>query len=437
VTTLWLSPVYRNPEGQFTGRDGHTYEAYHGYWPSEPRQVEPAIGGERALEALVASAHARGLRVILDAVPNHVFEAHPYRQQHPQWFNDKDACVCGRSGCPWSESCWFDKYLPDVEWRHPDVMRAGTDDLRWWMSRFDVDGIRIDAVPMMPRAATRRMAQALRTQAHREGLDLLVLGENYTGPGAGGRALLRTYLGRDLDGLDSEFDFPVLWATRAALGRGTVSMRDLEDEIAAADHAYAGSGAVMGHMIDNHDMSRFITEATGDSWRDPWLEPPPQPTAEEPYRRQLLAMTLIMTLPGMPVIYYGDELGLAGANDPDSRRVMPDELSLMPAQRMVLDGVRTLGRVRACTAALRRGLRTVRFIDAERTIATHVSPGSAAIVVLSRGGGRTVSVDGLADGTYVDVLGRGRLVVAASKAEIPTAPLTAAVYVPEDSSCVE
>src|SRR5262249_43224681 len=54
VTTLWLSPVYRNPDGRHVGRDGHLYEAYHGYWPAQPRTVEPRLGGEAALEALIS-----------------------------------------------------------------------------------------------------------------------------------------------------------------------------------------------------------------------------------------------------------------------------------------------------------------------------------------------------------------------------------------------
>src|SRR5262249_18761756 len=149
VTTLWLSPVYTNPTDHLVGRDGHLVAPYHGYWPEDPRAVDPALGGDAALDALVADAHARGMRILLDVVPNHVYDTHPWYLQHSRtvdpgnsWFNDgPDQCVCGDPGCDWGghmETCWFAPYLPDLNWRVPDVMAAGTDDLVWWMSRFDL-----------------------------------------------------------------------------------------------------------------------------------------------------------------------------------------------------------------------------------------------------------------------------------------------------------
>ncbi|HUS63805.1 MAG TPA: alpha-amylase family glycosyl hydrolase [Kofleriaceae bacterium] len=455
VTTLWLSPLYQNPVGRFTGRDGHSYEAYHGYWPSEPRTVEPALGGEAALDALSAAAHARGLRLILDAVPNHVHESHPYFRAHSSavtpratWFNDgPTACVCGAPGCGWGErllDCWFDRYLPDLDWRRPEVVAAGVDDLRWWMARFDLDGVRIDAVPMMPRSATRRMARGLRSQAFRPGLDLVVLGENYTGPGDAGRAAIRAYLGRDLDGLDSAFDFPLMWSMRQVLAHGAGALSDLEGEIAASDAAWAGSDATMAHIIGNHDTTRFLSEAAGDAAppvSDPWTAPPAQPSDAAPYRRHLLAMTLLLTLPGLPVIYYGDELALAGATDPDSRRPLPRAEALPPAQREVLEKVSRLGRLRRCLPALRHAGRRALYASADQLVALHAPPlagGEAAIVVLSRAENeRRIPVRGLPAGAYVDALSGRTLTVAGDSAEIVAGPLAAAVYLPETSACVE
>ena len=140
--------------------------------------------------SLVAAAHARGLRLIFDAVPNHVFADHPAYQVHSRravgiaalptqkadaqsWFHDGDrACICGAPGCGWGErieDCWFDRYLPDLNLRHPDARQAGVEDPLWWLDRFDLDGMRIDAVPMMPRPATRSMVKAVREQRLRAG----------------------------------------------------------------------------------------------------------------------------------------------------------------------------------------------------------------------------------------------------------------------------
>ncbi len=456
VTTLWLSPLYTNPSGKFVGRDGHLYEAYHGYWPSQPREVEPLLGGAAALDALVAAAHARGVRVIADAVPNHTHDSHPYFQQHSlraasvggapdprlvDWYNDgPGACVCGTDGCPWDETCWFDHYLPDVNWRQPDARAAGAADLAWWLTRFDLDGLRLDAVPMMPRAATRAIDRAARSTALRQGLDGLLLGEIYTGPGDGGRDEIRAYLSPSFDGLDSAFDFPLLWATRDVIAHGTRSFADLEEEVAASERAWAGAGVTMAHIVGNHDTNRFLSEAAGDGDGDPWTAPPPQPLTDEPYRRLRLALAFTLTLPGLPVIYYGDEAGLAGAGDPDSRRVLPDVLApLPPRQADVLAEVSRIGRLRACMPALRRGARTVLFADGDHDVALRSLDGAApALVVLSRDrAAAQLAIAGAPAGRYRDALSTAVLVVAPDgSATIAAPPLATSIYVPDTDPCL-
>jgi glycosidase len=453
VTTLWLSPLYTNPSDHLVGRDGHLVAPYHGYWPDDPRAVDPALGGETALDALVADAHARGLRVLLDVVPNHVFETHPWYAAHSRaatppgeisWFNDgPDHCVCGDPNCDWGahmESCWFAPYLPDLNWRHPDVVAAGTADLVWWMSRFDLDGLRIDAVPMMPRAASRRMVHAVRTMQYRSDADLYVVGEVFTGPGDGGRSEIRAYLGNTLDGLEGGFDFPLMWAARDAVAHdATGGFAMLEHEVTAGAQAWSGSGATIAHMIGNHDTTRFLSEAAGDAGGDPWSAPPPQPTSDEPYRRQLLALALMLTVPGVPVIYYGDELGLAGASDPDSRRVLPDVLggALPAAQQSLLDAVAAIGRARRCSPAL-RGTRTSIVADADHDVALHQSSAhDVAVVVLSRDkSAATIDAPGIPAGTYRDVLSAATITSDGTHAVFTAQPLAAAIYLPEGSACL-
>lgn len=463
VTTLWLSPVYTNPMDHLVGRDGHLVTPYHGYWPADPRGVDARLGGEAGLDALMAAAHARGLRVILDVVPNHVFATHPWVAAHGRgapgidpapgpnadpatvsWFNDgPEACVCGDPGCDWGghmETCWFASYLPDLDWRHPAVMRAGVDDLLWWMSRFDLDGLRIDAVPMMPRAASRRIVHAVRNQMFRPAGDLLVVGETYTGPGDGGRAQIRAYLGAQLDGLDSAFDFPLMWAARDALAHGAAGgFATLEDEVAAGARAFGGSGATIAHIIGNHDTTRFVSEANGDAGGDPWTSPPAQPTVAAPYQQTAVALGFMLTLPGIPVLYYGDEVGLAGGNDPDSRRVMPDVLggALPPAQAALLQTVAALGRARRCSPAL-RGARTVLTVDADHDVALHTAPGgAAALVVLSRADtAATIDAPGVPAGTWRDVLSSATLTSDGAHAVFTAAPRAVAVYLPEADPCL-
>jgi glycosidase len=460
VTTLWLSPLYENAPGMQRGRDGNLYEAYHGYWPAQPRSVEPKLGTADQLEQLVQAAHRHGLRVLFDAVPNHVFASHPYYLEHGRtspasqpdparksWFSDgPGACVCGTPGCGWGErieDCWFDSYLPDLNLRNPEAASQQAADLLWWLSRFDLDGMRIDAVPMMPRPFTRRVVRAVADQATRRGLDVLLIGEDYTGPGDGGRFEIRSFLGDQFDGLHSAFDFPLFWATVDALARDRLALSDLEKQIALSQKVYGGSGAVMAHILNNHDTARFVSEAAGNAGNDPWKSPPPQPTETEPYQRQMLALTLLLTLPGIPVLYYGDEVGLAGAGDPDARRVLPDVLGsgLPPLQQGVLRHSQRLGQLRRCHPALRRGERTLLQADKDYTIALHTPPsdsGAEVVTVISRAlGERQVQVRGIPPGRYRDVFSDESLTVSGDAAVgIALRPLRSQVFVRDGSPCL-
>src|SRR6185312_6865919 len=99
--------------------------------------------------------------------------------------------------------------------------------------------------------------------------------------------------------------FPLMWALRGALAQGTETLVDVDATIRAGEEAWAGSGAVMGLILDNHDTSRFVTVAAGQDDGDTWT-PAPQPTDPAVYARTQMALAMLYTLPGMPVLYYGD-----------------------------------------------------------------------------------------------------------------------------------
>jgi glycosidase len=455
VTTLWLSPVMENPTGIFRGRDGNLYEAYHGYWWLSPRAVEPAFGGEQALTRLVEAAHARGLRLVLDVVPNHLYAEHPYvlansrlndaiaQSENPgalSWFNDapEQACVCGFD-CPWAgnmETCWFDTYLLDVNQRNTAAAQAIVDDILWWSRHFDLDGVRVDAVPMMPRSATRALLRALRDQTARFGLDSLMLGEIFTGEGDGGRADIRFYLGPGVDGLDSAFDFPMLWRLRAAFAQGGAGLGTLEEELTRNEAFWGKSGSRLARIIGNHDTSRFISEAMGLGGADPWRAPPPQPEESDLYRRQFLALAFNFSLPGIPVIYYGDEVGLAGANDPDCRRVLPDVTTgegLLDPQRWLLARVRELSLARGQSPALRRGARVPLFASDDWLAAFHApalgfeSEGGAITFFNRSASAASLAVEGLGPAIYEDLFS-GHVVDLTSGAGTLVAPPESAAF---------
>jgi glycosidase len=282
----------------------------------------------------------------------------------------------------------------------------------WWTHTFDIDGVRVDAVPMMPRAATRRIAHALRGSVYPSSEQFL-LGEIFTGGDQGGIDQIRYHLGPA--GLNSAFDFPLMWALRNTIAHGNGSFKDIMAVIDASERSYDGSDVIMSLIVGNHDTTRFLSEAHGDAAKDPWSDPPEQPTTAEPYARHTLAMTLVLTLPGLPVIYYGDELGLAGGGDPDCRRVMPDPTSLNEHQQRVLGDVRRLGQLRSCSAALKRGDR--RTLRADKDVLAFVrdaGDGRPVVVLMSKAltaQDVKVSAGDVPEGQYTDILSGEKVVL--------------------------
>jgi glycosidase len=398
------------------------------------------MASEADVDALVAAAHARGIRVLFDVVPHHVHAEHPYFTQHRTdgWFARADgSCICGAPTCDWAsfeQVCWFAPYLPSFDWTDDDVASTVTGDVMWWLERFDGDGVRIDAVPMMPRAAARRLAARARAELDNPSHRTYLLGENFTSQG--GYDTLRYDLGPD--GLDGEFHFPLMWALRGAIAqRGGESLVDVDAAIRDGEQAWAGSGAVMGLLIDNHDVSRFATVAAGDDDGQTWT-PAPQSTDPGVYARQQMALGALFTLPGAPVLYYGDEVGLAGKSDPDSRRVMPAEADLGALQTRTRDVVRALGRARTCSGALRRGTYRTLHVDPERLVYARETPdGQAAVVDLQRAVAASLSapLPGITGGPWVDVLSGSVKSLTPELTTLPAAPFSVALYVPASSPC--
>ncbi len=385
ANTIWIGPADTNVDGLWKGFDGREYESYHGYWPVEFRRVDPRWGGEDALSELVASAHGAGMRVILDVVPNHVHIHHPYFTEHRgEWFNHPAGdCVCGRE-CSWNtdiEFCWFTDYLPDLDWTSGAVLDAVIPDLTWWLERFNLDGLRIDAVAMMPRLVTRYLRYASNRTAGQGGRHVYLIGETFTG--SEGRAQIRQYLGPQ--GLSGQFDFPLMWALRSVLAQGGGRMADLLDAYDESVAAWEGSGAVMGHILGNHDVPRFLSLANGDPVDDS-LNPPSVPTNERPYRLLALGFAFLLTLPGAPVIYYGDEFGQPGAGDPDNRRPMRFDADRNENEAALAETVSRLGRLRRALPAFRYGERTDLLREPDRLAYALAAGESGVVVVLSRSG---------------------------------------------------
>lgn len=432
---VWLSPLYENPDGYFLGLDGRLYSSYHGYWPKQARALDARVATPESLNAFMRDAHAKGIRVIFDVVPNHVHDQHPYAQQ-PGFVQGSTQCICGVGSCDWAthiQSCWFAPYMPDLDWSNLAVARQVSLDVRWWLDTWDGDGVRIDAVPMMPRAGSRRIADALRKRFDHPGNKTFVLGENFTGPGA--YQLLKYHIGPQ--GLDSQFHFPLMWSLRFAVAEGTAPMSQIDVSIREGETEWAGSGAVMGTMIGNHDVSRFASVSAGQAGGDSW-EPAPQPTQKLVYDKQQLALGLVYSLPGAPVLFYGDEVGLAGKSDPDTRRVMPTEAELSDVQRQTRAFTEKLGQLRKCSVALRRGAyQSVLAADEDLAFLRKTEDGARALILAARKPTAPMKLAGdLVQGVWVDALSGIKVVISGSASvAVPSHGLM--VLLPEGAACLK
>jgi glycosidase len=229
-----------------------------------------------------------------------------------------------------------------------------------------------------------------------------------------------------------------MWAMRDAIATGAAGFDEVETTLASTEQGLAGSGSILARMLDNHDTTRFLSAAAGDDGGDPWSAPPPQPAGGPAYARQRLALGIVYSLPGVPVLYYGDEIGLAGGSDPDSRRVMPSLDGLLPEQQTTLSLVKRLGALRACSPALRRGARVPVWDDAETlAFARDAGDGAPVLALFSRAEGpATVTVPGgiVPPGDYVDAL-TGAPVTLGGATTVPLNSLSFQILVPSSSPC--
>jgi glycosidase len=439
VTSIWLSAPYDNRDSAGAGSsDDHSYSGYHGYWPSpaaidysdpdapQPRPlVESRLGDEATLHALIADAHAsasadgHGIKVLFDYVMKHVDDSSDLYAAHPDWFLYDDdgsgfrscGASCGDHLCwddpYWTTRCAFTSYLPPLDLYNPAVRAWSIRDAVWWARTFDLDGYRLDAIKHVPMEWLTALRDRLGAGPTAD--RFYMVGETFD---YFNRGLLASFVD-PATRLDGQFDFPFKRALCQGLFDPAGSLAGLA-AFAAGNDTFYGPGSIMTTWIGNHDVPRAIgfaawqlpscTEGShaGNSWTGNF----PQPTGAAPYERLGLAFAAMMTGPGIPLIYYGDEVGLAGGGDPDNRRMMPWDDSALAAPQLALRArVRRLARLRGSLVALGRGTRQTLSADRDTWVYRMGCAGgsgdAAPVIVALNRADATRSVP-LPAGTYVD-----------------------------------
>ncbi|MGQ0703807.1 MAG: alpha-amylase family glycosyl hydrolase [Gemmatimonadales bacterium] len=301
VRCLWLMPVMASP-------------SYHGYDVTDYYQVNPQYGTNADFRRLVAEAHRRGIRVLVDLVVNHVSSEHPaFRaaltdptSPFRSWFRFAPAKGPRNrwGGDNWHQSSVRDEYyygffssrMPDLNYEEPQVLAEMERVITFWLIEMGVDGFRLDAVKFLVEEGARaddtpgthRVLARLAEHTRRVKRDAVTIGEVWDSIGA----VLPYYP----DQLDGYFAFEVADSLIAAVGRGSAGavlapVLRLQDALPPWRWS---------PFLRNHDQPRTRTELAGN------------------WQKARLAAVLLLTLPGLPFVYYGEEVGMTGTK-PDER----------------------------------------------------------------------------------------------------------------------
>lgn len=406
VNTLWITVPFDNTQaaGLGVGGDTHTYSGFHGYWPkldsSNPAtlQSESCFGTFAELTGLVTAAHQKGLKVLFDYAMVHVHNSSQVYQQHNDWFwpNSKNGsadCVCGGATCKWEtdpERCWFTDYLPHWNYTNAAARDYSVTQAVEWVKQTGVDGFRADAIKhvdisWLTELRTKIKAEVTATQTPPQ--RFYMVGETYD---FGNRDLLKQYVEPSTK-LDGQFDFPLRKNVVDAVIMRKQSMSDLASFMNSNDYYY-GASAVMSTFIGNHDLPRIIhlaqsTPAWGDQSSDgkdrAWGNQPGAVTELEAFERVANGFAVLYTNRGAPLVYYGDEIGLPGAGDPDNRRFMQWS-GLSANQTYLNDRLKKLGDIRSKHPALRRGTRTTLESNADVWAFSRITNGDTVYVAINR-----------------------------------------------------
>ena len=446
VRALWLSPYHTNPKGAWMAADGvHLTMGYHGYWPVKSREVEPRLGGNDALKAVVAAAHAHGIRVLQDFVVNHVHQDHDYFQQHPQWF--RTGCICGTNNCDWTThrlDCMFAGYMPDVNWTNSEVADTWSEDAVWWVDTFDLDGLRIDAVKHVEDIATINMSARLRDEFEQAGTRLFLTGETAMGwegdnpaSSATDYGTISRYIGPN--GLDGQADFVTYYAVPVTAFQSDSAGHNMPHVDFWTKYALSQypQGAIMTPYLGSHDTPRFTTLASQPgSAGNQWDNPAPPPSGSDAYQRERVALAWLLGGPGAPMIYYGDEYGEWGGADPNNRVMWRGDKALSGEEQTTLAFTKKLGAARKALSPLRRGqyISVVNDNQDVLVFARKDATGAALVAINKSTGSRTVAATLpaglLADGALHDRLGGLDVMVSGGAVNLTLGARAAAILAP-------
>lgn len=303
VTAVWVNPVLENDV-----KGG----SYHGYATTDYYKIDPRFGTNEEYAVLIDSLHNRGIKTVMDMIFNHSGYGHPWVENPPasDWFNFQDnyhqtnyrlSTLTDPYASDFDRKLttdgWFVFGMPDLNQRNPHLMKYLIQNSIWWIEESGIDGIRMDTYPY---ADIRQMKQWIE-DVQAEYPDFNIVGECWFGETAGEAywqkgSPLAAAVGEDT-GLPVVMDFPLMIksADLKPFKENTDPWNGLNKiyDHLALDYVYPDPNAVL-RFLDNHDTDRFILSVPDslDQWKQ--------------------AVAILLTVPGIPQLYYGTELLMAG-----------------------------------------------------------------------------------------------------------------------------
>ena len=354
IRSLGASIIYLNPI--FEARSNHRYDT------SDYFKIDPLLGTEEDFRRLCSKAAKLGIKIMLDGVFNHTGVNSKYYREHPEWFQKDEN---GETVCWWGV-----KDLPQVDELNPEFseMICGENGvLRYWL-RAGASAWRLDVADELPNEFLMKIRKAVKA----EGQDKVVIGEVWEDASYkfdyGER--MRFFGGLELD---SVMNYPVrqdiLDYVGGSIGAAEFAARQISRMENYPPEAFMGCF----NMLGSHDRERILTMLGGSSEGT-------GPADQRPVQAVKFASALLYSLPGVPVLYYGDEVLLEGARDPENRGTFPWEDAAegaaeypaangpsandqpsgaanagSPAAKDMTEHFKALGRLRNGSAALKKG----------------------------------------------------------------------------------
>ena len=284
--------------------------------------------------------------------------------------------------------------MPDVNWKQRNASEQFIEDALWWLEEFDLDGARIDAVKHVDDLAITNLATRVKQRFETVGTEYYLKGE--TAMGWAGHDLasnqeqydtINRYMGEN--GLDGQADFVLYHAVvDNVFTSGTENYQHLDYWTNRSQDQYS-SGSIMVPYVGSHDVPRLVSRAdtgTGDTYNQ-WSEDglPGQPGIDSPYQAALQAYGWLLTTPGAPLLYYGDEYGEYGGADPDNRHMYRNMTSWSDRESSLFENISQLGQLRANSIALKQGVYSTRYASTDLLIYDMSHSSQNMSVILNRG----------------------------------------------------